>query len=55
MLRMYVMDKLGKWEYYLHLVEFSYNNDFQVSVGISPAEIMYGLKCNTPFLEHSSW
>ena len=26
MLRMYVMDKPTKWEDYLHLVEFSYNN-----------------------------
>ena len=54
-LRMYVIDKLGKWEYYLHLVEFSYNNYFQVSVGICPADIMYELKCNTPFLEKSIW
>ena len=26
MLRMYVREKLGKWEDYLHLVEFVYNN-----------------------------
>ena len=26
MLRMYVMNNPMKWEYYLHLVEFSYNN-----------------------------
>ena len=26
MLRMYVMDKPSKWEDYLHLVEFAYNN-----------------------------
>ena len=26
MLHMYVMKKPTKWEYYLHLVEFSYNN-----------------------------
>ena len=39
------MDKLGKWEDYLHLVEFDYNNNFQVSVGMSPFEILYGLKC----------
>ena len=48
MLRMYVMDKPGKWEDYLHLVEFAYNNHFQVSVGMSLFEIMYGWKCNTP-------
>ena len=28
MLIIYVMDKPSKWEYYLHLVEFSYNNNF---------------------------
>ena len=48
MLRMYVMDKLGKWEDYLHLVEFAYNNNFQVSTGMSPFEILYGCKCNAP-------
>ena len=48
MLRMYVMDKPGKWEDYLHLVEFSYNNNVQVSAGMSPIEILYGRKCNTP-------
>ena len=47
MLIMYVMEKLGKWEDYLHLVEFSYNNNFQVSTGMSPFEILYGRKCNT--------
>ena len=26
MLRMYAMEKPSKWEDYLHLVEFSYNN-----------------------------
>jgi transposase InsO family protein len=28
MLRMYVMDKPSKWEYYLHLVDFAYNNGY---------------------------
>ena len=41
------MDKLGKWEDYLHLVEFAYNNNFQVSVGMILFEILYGRKCNT--------
>ena len=42
MLRMYVMDKPGKWEDYLHLVEFAYNNHFQASIGLSRFEILYG-------------
>ena len=45
---MYVMDKPSQWEDYLHLVEFAYNNNFQVSTGMSPFEILYGRKCNTP-------
>ena len=32
MLRMYVMDKPTKWEDYLHLVKFSYNNRQQESL-----------------------
>ena len=49
MLSMYVMDKLGKWEDYLQLVEFAYNNNFQVSVGMNHFEILYGCKCNLQF------
>jgi hypothetical protein len=48
MLRMYVMDKLSKWEDYLHLVEFSYNNGYQASLKMSPFEALYGRRCNTP-------
>ena len=48
MLRMYVMDQPSKWEDYLHLVEFSYNNHYQASAKLSPFEILYGRKCNTP-------
>jgi transposase InsO family protein len=48
MLRMYVMDKPSKWEDYLHLVEFSYNNGYQASLKMGPFEAFYGRKCNTP-------
>jgi hypothetical protein len=48
MLRMYVMDKPSKWEYYLHLVEFAYNNGYQASLKMSQFEALYGRKCNTP-------
>jgi hypothetical protein len=47
MLRMYVMDKPSKWEDYLHLVEFSYNNGYQASLKMSPFEALYGRKCKT--------
>jgi hypothetical protein len=48
MLRMYVMDNPSKWEDYLHLVEFSYNNGYQSSLNMSPFEALYGRKYNTP-------
>jgi hypothetical protein len=46
MLRMYVMDKPSKWEHYLHLVEFAYNNGYQASLRMSPFEALYGRKFN---------
>ena len=48
MLCMYVMDKTTKWEYYLHLVYFAYNNGHQESLGMSPYEALYGRRCRTP-------
>ena len=48
LLRMYVKEQPGKWEDYLHLVEFAYNNHYQASARYSPFEILYGGKCNTP-------
>jgi hypothetical protein len=45
---MYVMDKPSKWEDYLHLLEFAYNNGYQGSLNMSPFEEIYGRKCNTP-------
>ena len=44
---MYVIDKPSKWEDYLHLVEFAYNNGYQTSLKMSPFEALYGRKCNT--------
>ena len=48
MLHMYVTTKPNKWEDYLHLVEFAYNNGYQTSAKLSPFEILYGRKCTTP-------
>jgi hypothetical protein len=48
MLRMYAMDKPSKWEVYLHLVDFAYNNGYQTSLKMIPFEALYGRKCNTP-------
>eukprot|EP00253_Pinus_taeda_P001534 PITA_01534 len=51
MLRAYVMKQPTLWEEYLHLVEFAYNNGYHTSTQMSPFEVMYGRKCQTP----SSW
>ena len=48
MLQMYVRDYPNKWEDYFHLVEFAYNNHYQDSTKLSPFEILFGRKCNTP-------
>jgi hypothetical protein len=34
-------------EYYIHLVEFSYNNGYQASLKMSPSEALYGRKFKT--------
>ena len=48
MLQMYARDHPNKWEEYLHLVNFSSNNHYQALAKLSPFEILYGRKCNTP-------
>ena len=48
MLRMYVMDQQSRWEKYLPLVEFSYNNSYHSSIGMPPFEALYGRPCRTP-------
>ena len=48
MLRMYVMNNPTKWEDYLHLAEFAFNNGYQASAKMSPFEVLYGWKCRTP-------
>jgi hypothetical protein len=42
MMRMYVMDKPSRWEDYLYLVEFAYNNGYHASLNMSPFEVIYG-------------
>jgi hypothetical protein len=42
MLRIYVMDKPSKWEYYLHLVDFAYNNGYNAFLKMRPFEALYG-------------
>jgi hypothetical protein len=48
MLRMHVMHQPKKWEDYLPLVEFAYNNGYQESLKMSLFEALYGRQCKTP-------
>ncbi|XP_073128520.1 uncharacterized protein [Henckelia pumila] len=41
LLRAVVMDFSGGWQESLALVEFSYNNSYQVSIGMAPFEALY--------------
>ena len=47
-LRMYVMNNPTKWEDYLHLAEFVYENGYRTSAKMSPFELLYGRNCGTP-------
>jgi hypothetical protein len=47
MLHMYVRTKPNKWEDYLHLVEFAYNNGYQTSAKMSPFKVIYDRICVT--------
>lgn len=42
LLRMYCMDQQYKWEEYLQLVEFAYNNSHHASLGMTPFVALYG-------------
>ena len=42
------MEFKGRWDNYLALIEFAYNNSYQSSIGMAPYEELYGRKCRTP-------
>nr|XP_034908137.1 uncharacterized protein LOC118044086 [Populus alba] len=48
LLRSYVLEFGGNWEDLLPLVEFTYNNSHQTTIGMAPYEALYGRKCRTP-------
>ena len=41
------LDLKGNWDDHLPLVEFSYNNCFQASIGMAPFEGLYGRNCRS--------
>ena len=48
LLHICIFDFGGSWEDHLTLVEFSYNNSFQSSNGMTPFEALYGRPCRSP-------
>ena len=48
MLQGCVLDFPGSWDRYILLMEFSYNNSYQSSIGMAPYEALYCRKCRTP-------
>ena len=47
-LRACVLDLKGSWEEHFLLVEFTYNNSYQVSIHMAPYEALYGRSCRSP-------
>ena len=48
MLQACVLEFKDSWIVHLSLVEFVYNNNYQVSISMAPYEALYGRKCRTP-------
>ncbi|TYK08309.1 putative gag-pol polyprotein [Cucumis melo var. makuwa] len=48
MLRACVLEFSGSWDSYLHLVEFTYNNSYQATIGMAPFEALYARCCKSP-------
>ena len=53
MIRGCVMEFLGSWDRYISLMEFAYNNSYQVSIGMAPYETLYGWRCRTRYVRQS--
>jgi len=48
LLRTCVLDHLGAWDDVLPFIEFTYNNSFHASIGMTQYEALYRRKCRTP-------
>ena len=48
MLRCYILDLGGNWNDYFPLVEFTYNNSYQASIGMALYKALYGRPCRMP-------
>ena len=48
MLRTCILDMKNLWDEHLPLIEFTYNNSYQASLGMAPYEALYGRRCRSP-------
>jgi len=48
MLRVWALDFKQAWDENPALIEFSYNNSYHSSIGMTPYEVLYGSQCRTP-------
>ncbi|TYK27651.1 pol protein [Cucumis melo var. makuwa] len=48
MLRACVLEFSGSCDSHLHLMEFTYNNSYQTTIGMTPFEALYGRCCRSP-------
>ncbi|XP_073224802.1 uncharacterized protein [Cicer arietinum] len=48
LLRACVLEQNGSWDSFLPFIEFTYNNGFHSSIGMTPFETLYGRRCRTP-------
>lgn len=54
LLRVCVLDQGGAWDSHLPLIEFTYNNNYHLSIGMAPYEALYVRKCRTPLCWYES-
>ena len=43
-----MLEQGGAWDSHLSLIEFTYNNSYRSSIGMTPFEALYGRRCRTP-------
>lgn len=42
-----MLEQGGAWDNYLSLIEFTYNNNYHSSIGMTPYEALYDRRCRT--------
>lgn len=49
-----MLEQDGAWDNHFPLIEFTYNNSFQDSIGMAPYEAFYGRRCRTSLCWYES-